>query len=60
MTKKELDIIVNKQKNGKAAGVDEVRAKLLKHLIKNRTIREHLLKCCNRCLDESILEGSLR
>ena len=41
MTEKELVAIVNKQRNGKAAGVDGVRAELLKHLIKNRIIR-----CC--------------
>merc|ERR1712055_1212933 len=36
MTEKELVTIVNGQKNGKVAGVDGVRAKLLKSLIKNR------------------------
>ena len=45
MTEKELVTIVNGQKNGKAAGVDGVRAELLKSLIKNSTIREYLLKC---------------
>ena len=60
MTEKELITIVNGQKNGKAAGVDGVRAELLKSLIKNSTIREHLLKCCNRCLDESVQEDWLR
>ena len=50
----ELIKIVNNQRNGKAAGVDGIKAELLKHLIKNKTIRKHLLKCCNRCLDEDI------
>ena len=35
MTEKKLVTIVNGQKNGKAAGVDVVRAELLKSLIKN-------------------------
>ena len=60
MTEKELVTIVSGQKNGKAAGVDGVRAELLKSLIKNSTIREHLLKCCNRCLNESVQEDWLR
>ena len=36
MTEKELVDIVNGQKNGKAAEVDGVRAKLLKSLIKKQ------------------------
>ena len=52
MTEKELVSIVNYQKNGKAAGVDGIRAELMKSLIKNNTIRNYLLKCCNRVLDE--------
>ena len=52
MTEEELVAIVNKQRNGNAAGVDGVRTELLKHLIKNKIIREHLLKCCNRCLED--------
>jgi len=46
MREKELVIIVSVQKNDKAAGVNEVRSELLKSLIKNSTIREHLLKFC--------------
>ena len=34
MTENDLITIVNKQRNGKAAGVDGVRAELLKFLIK--------------------------
>jgi len=60
MTEKELVDIVNGQKNGKAAGVDGVRTELLKSLIKNSTIREYLLKCCNKVLDEKIQEDWLR
>merc|ERR1712179_85027 len=40
MTEKELVTIVNRQKNGNAAGVTGVRAELMKYLIKNSTIRE--------------------
>ena len=39
MTENELVDIVNRQKNGKATGVDGVKAELLKSLIKNSTIR---------------------
>ena len=60
ITEKKLVTIVNGQKNGKAAGVDGVRAELLKSLIKNSTIREYLLKCCNKVLDEKIQEDWLR
>ena len=59
MTEEELVKIVNNQRNGKAAGVDGVKAELLKHLIKNKLIREHLLKCCNRCLYEDVQEDWL-
>ena len=45
MTEKELVDIVNRQKNGNAAGVDGVKAELLKSLIKNSTIREYMFKC---------------
>ena len=60
MTEKELVNIVTRQKNGKAAGVDGIRAEIMKSLIKNSTFREHLLKCCNRVLDEKIQEDWLR
>ena len=32
----------------------------MKFLIKNSTIRDHLLKCCNRVLDEKVQEDWLR
>ena len=47
MTEEELGEIVNKQRNGKAAGVDGIKAEVMKHMIKNKRIREHLLKCFN-------------
>ena len=42
MTEKELVDIVNRQKNGKAAGVDGVRAELLKSLIKKTAPLENI------------------
>ena len=36
MSEEELTIIVNKQKNGKAAGIDGIKAEVMKHLIKKR------------------------
>ena len=46
--------------NGKAAGVDGIRAELIKFIIKNDTIRNHVLKCCNRVLEEKVQEDWLR
>ena len=43
MTEEELIVLVNRQKNGKAAGVDGVKAEAIKH-IKNKKIRKTLLK----------------
>ena len=60
LTEKELVSIVNNLKNGKAAGVDGIRAELMKSIIKNDTIRIHILKCCNRVLDEKVQEDWLR
>ena len=54
MTEDELVNITNNMKNGKAAGVDGVRAELMKYIIKNDTIRTHVLKCCNNVLEEKI------
>ena len=59
MTEEELVEIVNKQRNGKAAGIDGVKAEVMKHMIKNRRIREHLLKCFNRCINEKVQEDWL-
>ena len=41
MTEEELTIIVNKQNNGKAAGIDRIKAKLMKHLIKTERYENH-------------------
>ena len=37
ITKEEnLVMIINKQRNGKAAGVDGIKAEMMKHLVKNK------------------------
>ena len=59
MTEEELVEIINRQRNGKAAGANGVRAELLKYLVKNKVIRGHLLKCFNKCLNEEIQEDWL-
>ena len=54
MTEEELVEIINKQRNGKAAGVDGIKAEVMNYMIKNRRIREHLLKCFNKCINEKV------
>ena len=44
--------IIRKMKNGKAAGIDGIRAELIKHIVKNDPIRKHMVKCCNKVLEE--------
>ena len=46
--------IVNKQKNNKAAGVDGVKAEVMKHMIRNRKIRKALLLGFNKSLREPV------
>ena len=60
MAEDELVDIVRKMKNGKAAGIDGVRAELMKYIVKNDTIRKHMLKWCNRELEEKVQEDWLR
>ena len=45
--------------NGKASGVDNIPAELMKHLIKNEKIRTYMLKCFNKALTEEIHEDWL-
>merc|ERR1711874_386990 len=40
--------IIREMKNGKAVGIDGIRAELIKHIVKNDTIRQRMVKCCNR------------
>ena len=60
MEEEEMVNIVRKMKNGKAAGIDGIRAELIKHIIKNDSIRKHMVKCCNKVLEEKVQEDWLR
>ena len=51
---KEFVDTINNMKNGKATGVDNIPAELMKALIKDSTIREYLLKCFNKALIEKV------
>ena len=46
--------VIKQMKNGKAAGIDDIPAELMKHLIKNKKIRTYLVKCFNNALSEDI------
>ena len=52
----EMMDIIKKMKNGKAAGVDGIRAELMKHITRNDSIRKHMVKCCNNVLNEKVQE----
>ena len=54
LTEKDLVRIVNKQKSRKAAGVDGVKAEAMKQMIKNKKIRESLVRAFNCSLDEKV------
>ena len=54
MREEDLMRIVNKQRNGKSAGIDGVKAEVMKYMIKNRKIKLHLLKSFNKCLYDDI------
>ena len=54
MEEEDLVNIINKQRHGKAAGVDGVKAEVMKHMIKNRRIKLHLLRSFNNCLKEKV------
>merc|ERR1712215_242081 len=51
---KEFVSTINNMKNGKATGVDNIPAELMKALIKDSTIRDYLLKCFNKALTERV------
>ena len=54
MKEEDLIRIVKKQKNGKAAGVDGVKAETMKHMIRNRKIRKALVTAFNKSLKEPV------
>ena len=54
MKEEDLTRIVQKQKNGKSAGVDGVKAEVMKYLIKINRIKKALLREFNLSLDVSI------
>ena len=54
MKEEDLIKIVNKQKNNKAAGVDGVKAEVMKHMVRNRKIRKALLLGFNKSLREPV------
>merc|ERR1712030_298668 len=50
MKEEDLIRIVKKQKNGKAAGIDGVKAERMKHMVKIRKIRKGLVTAFNKFL----------
>ena len=50
MTEEDMVAIIKRQKNGKAAGVDGIKAETMKFMVKNRKIRRGLLNAFNKCL----------
>merc|ERR1711888_215610 len=51
---KEFVDTINNMKNGKASGVDNIPAEVMKALIKDNTVKEYLLKCFNNALVEEV------
>ena len=54
MKEEDMVRIIKRQKNGKAAGTDGVKAETMKHMIGNKKIRKGLLNAFNKCLKERI------
>ena len=50
---------INDMHNGKASGIDNIPAELMKSLIRNDDIRKYLLKCFNKALTEEVHEDWL-
>ena len=59
ISEEEFIKVIKNMKNGKASGVDDITAELMKHLIKNGKIRNYLVKCFNKALTEEIHEDWL-
>ena len=54
MKEEDLVRIIRKQKNNKAAGVDGVKAEVMKHIIRNRKIRKALVTAFNKSVKEPV------
>merc|ERR1712050_95748 len=54
ITEKEFVDTINNMKNGKATGVDNIPAEVMKALIKDNSIKEYFLKCFNNALVEEV------
>ena len=54
INEKEFVDTINNMKNGKASGVDNIPAEVMKALIKDNTVKEYLLKCFNNALVEEV------
>ena len=54
ITEKEFVDTINNMKNGKASGIDNIPAEVMKALIKDNTVKEYLLKCFNNALVEEV------
>merc|ERR1711895_416471 len=54
ISEKEFVDTINRMKNNKATGVDNVPAEVMKVFIKDETVRKYLLKCFNKALGEEV------
>merc|ERR1712179_343729 len=52
--------VIKDMKNGKASGIDEIPAELMKYIVKNKDICSYLVKCFNKALKETVHEDWLR
>merc|ERR1712055_834237 len=60
ITEEEFTKVIKDMKKGKASGVDEIPAELMKHIINNKVICSYLVKCFNKALKETVHEDWLR
>ena len=54
ISEKEFTDTINRMKNNKATGVDNIPAEVMKALIKDDTVKKYLLKCFNKALVEEV------
>merc|ERR1711888_263775 len=59
MTEEKMVNIIKRQKNGKAAGIDGIKAETMKFITRNKKIRKGLLNAFNKCLKEKVCENWL-